>query len=54
MAEGDDETLKVLREIKDLQQKSLDAQKQLTMLLLPIFALMTIATILGLTGFFGR
>ena len=50
MADGDDETVKLLREIRDLQQKTLDAQRQLLMFLLPIFALMTIATILGLAG----
>ena len=52
MADGDEETVKLLREIRDLQQKSLDAQRQLLMFLLPIFALMSIATILGLAGFF--
>lgn len=51
---NDDESVKVLRELRDLQQKTLDAQRQLLMLLLPIFALMTIATILGLTGYFHR
>lgn len=51
---ADEESVKVLREIRELQQKTLDAQRQLLMLLLPIFALMTIATILGLTGFFSH
>jgi hypothetical protein len=48
----DDEMLRVLREVRDLQQKTLDAQKQQVLILLPIFALMTMAMVLGLAGFF--
>ena len=49
---NDEDTLKVLREIRDLQQKSLDAQQRLVLLVLPIFALMTMMSVLALAGFF--
>jgi hypothetical protein len=44
--------VKVLREIRDLQQKTLDATRQQNLLLLPIFTLLVIGLVLGLTGFF--
>ncbi len=52
MAEDNEPVVKLLEEIRSLQQKSLDTQRQLAMFVLPIFALLTISIVLGLTGFF--
>lgn len=49
----DASTVALLREIRDVQQKMLDTQTRFLWVLLPIFALLTILTILGLAGFFG-
>lgn len=51
-ASSKDETVALLREIRDLSKGQYETQKQFLFVLLPIFALMTIMTILGLTGFF--
>ena len=51
-ASSKDETVALLREIRDLNKAQYETQKQFLFVLLPIFALMTIMTILGLTGFF--
>jgi hypothetical protein len=53
MADNDEE-LKLLREMRDLQQKSLDTQRIQNLLVLSIFALTVIALVLGLTGFFSN
>lgn len=48
---NEDAQLAVLREIRDLDREMLAAQKAHMWILLPIFALLAIMTILGLTGF---
>ena len=56
MAEPDEpseQMLSLLREIRDLQRETLSAQRMYLWILLPIFALLTILVILGLSGFFG-
>jgi hypothetical protein len=49
---ADDEMLAVLKEIRDLQKQQLDTQHKYTWVLLPIFVILAIMAILGLTGFF--
>lgn len=51
MSDKDQELLTVVRELRDLQQKTLDTQRQQQLLMLPIFVMLAIATILGITGF---
>ncbi len=54
MADKDDQVVALLKEIRDLQQRTVDGQRQALLFVLPIFALMTIAIILALTGFFAH
>ena len=50
--DSSDETLAVLREIRDLQREMLARQNAHLWILLPIFALLAMMLILGLAGFF--
>jgi hypothetical protein len=51
-AKSDEGVVTLLKEIRELQQRSLDVQSRFLFMLLPIFVLLTIITILGLTGYF--
>lgn len=48
---GDDEMIALLRQIRDLNAEMVAGQKYHQWLLLPIFALLAIMLILGLTDF---
>ena len=48
----DDKVLEVLQEIRELQRQQVETQHKYNWVLLPIFVILTIAAILGLTGFF--
>lgn len=48
---GDDDQLALLREIRDLNREMVAQQKAHQWILLPIFSLLAIMLILGLSGF---
>lgn len=50
----DDDMLKLLTEIRDIQKKQLEQQARFLWVLLPIFAAISMILILGLTGFFAE
>jgi len=50
----DDDTLAVLKEIREIQKKQLDQQARFLWVLLPIFAALAMILILGMTGFFAE
>jgi hypothetical protein len=52
MADDDDKTLGVLKEIRDIQKNQLDLMTRFLWVLLPIFAALAMILILGMTGFF--
>ncbi len=51
MAE-DEDTVALLKEIRDIQKKQLDHQARFLWVLLPIFTALAMILIFGLTGFF--